>query len=62
MAKKRTGHYFKPGGLLTGAGFKTCVRKMKGKVGDPEAVCATMARRKYGQKALTRAAVAGRKK
>ena len=60
--KKKKGHTFGSGGLLTGAGFKICVRRLKGKVANAKAVCAKIARRKYGQKALTRAAIAGRKK
>ena len=48
---------------LTGK-FQRCVEAVKAKGGayDPKAVCAARERRKYGQKALTRASIAGKKR
>lgn len=44
--------------------FERCVRdvKAKGSAYDPRAVCAAMERKKYGQKELTRRAVAGKRR
>ena len=48
---------------LTGK-FQRCVEAVKAKGGayDPKAVCAAQERRTYGQKALTRASIAGKKR
>jgi len=60
--KKSKKHTFGSGGLLTGSGFDACVRRLKGKVKDPNAACSSIARNKYGQTALTKASKKGKKK
>ena len=53
-----------PGRLGSGGRFAKCVKSVEARGGayDPNAVCAAMEIKKYGKKALMRAAQAGRKR
>jgi hypothetical protein len=48
--------------LGSGGRFKNLVNKLKGKVSNPAAIAAVAGVKKYGQKKMTKMAVAGRKK
>jgi hypothetical protein len=48
--------------LGTGGRFKALVRKLKGKVSNPKAVAASIGRKKYGAKRMSKWAAKGRKK
>lgn len=48
--------------LGTGERFKQLVNKLKGKVTNPKAVAASIGIKKYGQKKMTKMAVAGKKR
>lgn len=48
--------------LGSGARFKALVEKLKGKVTNPKAVAASIGIKKYGQKNMTKMAVAGKKR
>jgi len=47
--------------LGTGARFKNCVAKNKGKVSSPEALCASIGRKKFGAKRFAQLAAKGKK-
>jgi hypothetical protein len=63
LADAKAGHAIRANPGLTGR-FKKCVAAVSSRGGayDPKAVCAAEERRKYGQKALTAASVAGKKR
>jgi len=63
LADAKAGRAVKANPGLTGR-FKACVKAVKAKGGayDPKAVCASEERRRYGQKALTKASIAGKKR
>jgi hypothetical protein len=48
--------------LGSGGRFKALVNRLKGKVSNPKAVAASIGIKKYGQKKMTKMAVAGRKR
>lgn len=57
---RHPGHF--PGKKGSGARFKHCVSdvKKRGKVKNPEAVCAAIGRKKYGAKGMAHMSAAGR--
>ena len=58
MAKNKP---FSKAPIGEGDRFKTCVRRMRTKgVGDPEAVCAAIGRKKFGGKRLGKLAAKGK--
>ena len=60
---KKTGTYEGKSNREGGGGrFAQMVDKLEGKVDDPEAVAASIARKKYGKRKLQKYATAGRKR
>ena len=59
MAKNKP---FSKAPIGEGGRFATCVRRMRTKgVGDPEAVCAAIGRKKFGNKRFAKLAAKGKK-
>ena len=58
-ARNRTMKSMKVGG---GGRFEKMVKALKGKTRNPKAVAASIGRKKYGAKKMTKMATAGRKK
>lgn len=63
MAIKTTGSYHGKSNKLGGGGrFAQMVSKLKGKVSNPKAVAASIGRKKYGAKKMSKMAAAGKKR